>query len=396
VLVNAATVEISGSCAPGFELVRDELARNFAERGEVGASVCITVEGETVVDLWGGTADPATGAPWNVDTVAVVMSATKGATSLCAHLLAARGKLDLRAPVTDYWPEYGQAGKERTRVWMLCSHQSGNAAVRTHLEPGAAFDWDRMVDLLARQEPFWEPGRRHGYHATTMGWLVGEVVRRVSGRSLGAFFREEIAAPLGLEFWIGMPEALEPRVAAIVNPPRRVRLGPSLRTQIRHDTPLPLLVFNNTGTTDPRSREMHAVELGGGGGIANARALARMYAPLALGGSFDGVDLVDRDAIADMNRIAAAGWDESLRIYTRFTCGFYKTWPTQTTLSEDSFGHLGSGGAAGFADPSSRMSFGYVPNAMDVLLETGRAQSVVDAAYRCVGYRTRASGSWIR
>ena len=389
-------VEVHGNCVPAFQRVRDEFIRNFAERGEVGASVCVTFDGETVVDLWGGVADPSTGAPWNEDTITVVASSTKGATNLCAHVLAARGELDLLAPVAQYWPEYAQAGKEDTLVWMLCAHQAGNAAIRTKLQPGDACNWDLIVDLLARQEPFWTPGHRHGYHATTIGWLVGEVVRRVSGKSLGTFFREEIARPLGIEFWIGLPEELESRVAPNVHPEGGFRLGDGAPTEIDESTPLPALVFANMGMGAAGSREMHAAELGGGGGIANARGIARMYRPLALGGSFDGVDLVDADTLANMNRVASAGWDASLGLYSRFTWGFYKTWPSQTILSEESFGHLGAGGSTGYADPSSRMSFGYVPNAMDMLLDTGRAQSVVDAAYRCAGYRTRAPGTWVR
>ena len=189
---------------------------------------------------------------------------------------------------------------------MLCAHQAGNAAIRTKLEPGDACNWDLMVDLLARQEPFWKPGHRHGYHAATIGWLVGEVVRRVSGKSLGTFFREEIADPLGLEFWIGLPEELEPKVAPNVHPEGGFRLGGDAPLEIDENTPLPLLVFGNLGTTDD-TRAMHAAELGGGGGIANARGIARMYRPLALGGSYDGVELVDADTLANMGRVASGG-----------------------------------------------------------------------------------------
>ena len=171
---------------------------------------------------------------------------------------------------------------------------------------------------------------------------------------------------------------------------------PTRRSRSTTNTPLPILVFGNMGTLPHDTRAMHAAELGGGGGIANARGIARMYRPLALGGSYDGVELVDADTLANMGRVASAGWDASLGLYSRFTWGFYKTWPTQIILSEESFGHLGAGGSTGFADPSTGMSFGYVPNAMDMLLDTGRAQSVVDAAYRCAGYRTRAPGTWTR
>ena len=201
---------------PGFEAVRDEFARNFAERDEVGAAVCVTVDGETVVDLWGGVADPATDRPWEADTRVVVYSCTKGATALCAHILADRGLLDLDAPVAQYWPEFATNGKEDATVSMMLDHSVGVPALSGELQPGAMYDWDLMCDLLARQEPWWTPGTRNGYHMITFGWTVGELVRRVSGRSLGTFFREEVAAPLGLEFDIGLPEELEPTVAPII------------------------------------------------------------------------------------------------------------------------------------------------------------------------------------
>jgi len=205
--------EINGFCDAKFERVAEEFVKNFQERDEVGASVCVTVEGKTAVDLWGGLARPATHVPWKEDTIGVVWSSTKGATSLCAHLLASRGKLDLDAPVAQYWPEFAQGGKEAIPVKMLLNHQAGLPAIREFLPPGAFFSWEGMVQYLERQEPWWKPGSQHGYHALTFGWLVGEVIRRISGKSLGTFFREEVAEPLGLDFWIGLPEEHEHRTA---------------------------------------------------------------------------------------------------------------------------------------------------------------------------------------
>ncbi|HZR43519.1 MAG TPA: serine hydrolase domain-containing protein, partial [Ktedonobacteraceae bacterium] len=237
--------EIAGFCDPQFESVAEEFERNFQQRGEVGASVCVTLEGETVVDLWGGSARPDTHAPWNRDTLTMVWSSTKGATSLCAHMLASRGLLDLDAPVTHYWPEFGQAGKETIPVKMLLNHQSGLAAVREPLPAGAFFDWELMVSALAKQEPFWKPGTMHGYHALTFGWLIGEVVRRVSGKSLGTFFRDEVAQPLGLDFWIGLPEDLEERVAPIIPADSPDPSGPvsPFSAAIADPTSLPALVI---------------------------------------------------------------------------------------------------------------------------------------------------------
>src|SRR5215216_5146960 len=209
-------MSIHGTCASQFAEVRNEFERNFAERGEVGASVHLTVDGETVVDLWGGVADPSSGRPWTEDTLIHVWSCTKGATALCAHILASRGELDLDAPVMRYWPEFGKNGKEGVLVRHLLNHQAGLPAIREPLPPGAFYDWEYMTDALAREEPFWPPGTQHGYHGLTFGYLVGEVVRRVSGRPLGEFFRDEVTGPLGIEFWLGLPEELEPRVAPMI------------------------------------------------------------------------------------------------------------------------------------------------------------------------------------
>src|SRR6185437_7874934 len=206
-------------CDPKFAEVREEFARNFTERGDVGASVCVMVEGQTVVDLWGGVADPATNAPWQDDTITVVMSMTKGATALCAHILADRGELDIDLPVAHYWPEFAQNGKEQIPVRMLLNHQTGLPGFHHPIPAGKPFDWEYMVAALAAERPFWEPGRQYGYHSVTFGWLVGEVVRRVSGRSLGTFFRDEVAGPLGLDFWIGLPESEERRAVRLL--PRR-------------------------------------------------------------------------------------------------------------------------------------------------------------------------------
>ena len=184
---------VEGRVDPAFEAVQWEFVANFVERGEVGASVSLSVEGETVVDLWGGQMDPEGTHPWTEDTVSLVFSVTKAATALCAHLLIERGELDLHGLVTDYWPEFGQAGKENTTVAMMLTHSVGLPAFKETVEGAGIYDWDYVCDLLARQEPFWEPGTRNGYHMLSFGWTVGELVRRVSGKSLGTFFQDEFA-----------------------------------------------------------------------------------------------------------------------------------------------------------------------------------------------------------
>ncbi len=401
-------MEVHGSCEPRFQAVREEFERNFEQRGEVGASVCVTVQGHTVVDLWGGKANVETGAAWNEDTVSIVFSSTKGATAICAHILASRGQLDLNAPVARYWPEFAQSGKENIPVKMLLNHQAGLPAVRDPLPQGAYADWDLMVNTLATQEPFWEPGTRNGYHALTFGWLVGEVVRRVSGKSLGSFFRDEIANPLGLDFWIGLPEDKEARVAPMI----AAEPDPNslFFREIANPGSLQSLVLLNSGGymgAEPEydTRAAHAAEIGGAGGITNARGLAGMYEPLALGGKKGGVELVNADTLAQMGRVSSStGRDAVLIMPTRFALGFMKTMDNRgepmgvqdsVLTSEEAFGHVGAGGSFGFADPKAGMSFGYTMNRMGAGASLNeRGQSLVDAVYRALGYRSSDSGAW--
>jgi len=402
---------VSGKCDPKFERVRDEFEHNFKEREEVGASVCVTLDGETVVDLWGGTADVDTGKPWKEDTVSVVFSSTKGATALCAHILASRGLLDIYAPVVEYWPEFGQAGKENITVKMLLNHQAGLPHVRRTLPQGAYYNWDIMVHALEEQEPFWEPGTRHGYQFIVFGWLVGEVVRRVSGKSLGRFFQDEVAKPLGLDFWIGLPEDIEPRVSRIIMvDPQQMMETPFGQAMADPNSIPGLCMLNDGGTlsvTGVDSRAFHAAEVGGAGGITNARGLAGMYAPLACGGSLKDVDLVDRDTLALMSAVSSTtSQDMTLLIPIRFALGFIKSCDNRRQppgmqdsiiLSEDAFGHPGMGGSIGFADPRERISFGYMMNKMGPGVGLNpRGQSLVDAVYISLGFRSNASGGWLR
>ena len=396
-------MDIQGICEPNFRAVRQEFERNFRERGEVGASVCVTVRGQIVVNLWGGAARLETGTPWTEDTVSLVFSCTKGATALCAHILASRGLLDLDAPVAKYWPAFAQAGKLNITVKMLLNHQAGLPALRTPLSEGAFYDWELMVAALEQEEPFWEPGARNGYHGLTFGWLVGEVVRRVSGKSLGAFFQDEVAKSLGLEFWLGLPEPLESRVAPMI--PGEADLESPFFNAMADSTSLQALLFHNTGgymtRPDYDSRAAHAAEIGAAGGVTNARGLAGMYAPLACGGK----GLVSRDTIVRMAAVSSAtGQDAVLLLPTRFSLGFMKSMDNRrqppglqdgAILSEEAFGHDGFGGSIGFADPKAEMSFGYTMNQMGPIGLDERGQSLVDAVYRSLGYQSNVSGSWV-
>lgn len=402
-------MSVEGTCAPEFAEVRAEFERNFAERDEVGASVHVTVDGETVVDLWGGVASPGT--PWSRDTLVHVWSCTKGATALCAHMLAARGELDLDAPVTRYWPEFGKNGKDGVQVRHLLNHQVGLPAVREPLPPGAFYDWEYMTDVLAREEPFWAPGTAHGYHGLTFGFLVGEVIRRVSGRSLGRYFRDEVAEPLGLDFWIGLPEEHESRVTPTipVDPTQHgLNLPTMYLTAFGDPTSMQALqVINNGGYMFPGesdTRAAHAAELGSTGGITNARGLAELYRPLALGGAYRGVRLVSEAQLARMGAVSSAVTiDPLVLVSSRFSLGFVKAIDNRGAaspadregilMSEEAFGHAGFGGSAGFADPRARLSFGYAMNRMGSGLGLNdRGQSLVDATYRALGYHQAPSG----
>lgn len=400
---------IEGTCDARFRAVADEFERNFRERGEIGASVCVSHEGRTVVDLWGGLARPADGVPWTRDTVSIVFSCTKGATAICAHVLASRGVLDLDAPVAEYWPEFARSGKEGATVRMLLDHSVGLPACRTWVNPGGCYDWGYMTELLAAEEPFWKPGTRNGYHMVNFGWTVGEVVRRASGRSLGTFFREEIAEPLGIDFWIGLPEEHEERVAPVIPyiPSPGEPLGAFVQTLLGDPQSIPALSLLNVGGFDPNSREAHAAEIGGAGGISNARGLAGLYAPLANGGALDGVRLVEPRQLARMQEVAMATHeDATLLIPTRFGLGFMKSMDNRrrpagdrdsVILSSAAFGHVGAGGSIGFADPAAGLAFGYSMNRMGKgILLNERGQSLVDATYRALGYASNDPGVWVR
>ena len=363
-----------------FQPVVDAFDANFAERGESGASLCITLGGETVVDVWGGT--------FGRDTISIVHSCTKGATALCAHVLASRGLLDVEAPVAEYWPEFATRGKEAVTVRMMLDHSAGVPVFRRAIERGELYDWDRVVQLLEEEEPHWEPGTRNGYHMINFGWTVGELVRRVSGRSLGTFFREEIAEPLGIDFWIGLPEEHEARVAPMIPYARQSGepLGAFALKLLSDPRSIPALAMQNIASTNMNSREMHAAQIGGGGGITNARGLAGMYTPLAV----DDGRLVDHATLERMRRVSVAtNCDATLQLATRFALGFMVSMDNRAKAEKDSaiigegaFGHVGAGGSIGFADPRLGMAFGYSMDQMGAgILLNERGQSLVDATY---------------
>jgi CubicO group peptidase (beta-lactamase class C family) len=365
-----AETRIDGTCEPRFARVREAFAANFA-KGEVGAALAVYVDGRPVVDVFGGHADPARSRPWTRDTIVNVYSTTKGMTAICANRLAEQGQLDLDAPVARYWPEFAQAGKERIPVRWLLSHQAGLPALSKTVTREGRYDWRYMTEALAEQKPWWEPGTRHGYHALTYGYLVGEVVRRVDGRSLGVYFRDEVARPLGLDFWIGLPDSEHARCADMIPAPPTPPGAPNPFAAAAAD-PESLVgrVFGNP-VLEPGSvntPEWRRAEIPAANGHGTARALARVYGALAVGGALDGAQVLSRAQIERASTEQASGDDEVLApIPTRFGLGFMITQPLiPFGPNPRSFGHPGAGGSIAFADPDARLGFAYVMNQMQM------------------------------
>jgi CubicO group peptidase (beta-lactamase class C family) len=384
----------SGTTAPGFEGVRDAFDANFAKGLEIGAAFSAYHRGQKVVDLWGGTADVATNRPWDERALALVFSTTKGATAICANKLAQEGALDVDAPVAKYWPEFAAGGKGDLPVKFLLSHQAGLAWIDREMTLDEALSWDPVVDALAEQVPHYEPGSQHGYHATTYGWLVGEVVKRVSGKSVGTYFRDEIAAPLGLDFWIGLPESEEARVAPLVGglADPALNADPEVRKLINDvmgpDTLLGKALFAPGGSlSDPdvwNSRALHAAEIPAAGGIGDARSLARMYA--ACIGAVDGVRLLTESQLQLATTQLTTGPNTVLLdMDIQFGLGFMLRSSLIQLGGPRSFGHFGAGGSVGWADPDAELSFGYVMNRMDMgLAGDARSYDLINACYAAI------------
>jgi len=379
-----SSADIGGWVDASFERVLDAFTANFDERAEVGAAVCVYVDGEPVVDLWGGVADATTGRPWSPDTVVLVYSSTKGVTSVCANRLIEQGALDPAAPVARYWPEFAANGKAGITVAQLMSHQAGLPLVEGDFTLDEVLAWDPMVQALAAQAPIWEPGTQHGYHMRTFGWMVGELVRRVSGRTIGAYLRDEIAAPLGLDFWIGLPTEIEPRVARLVPPEQDLgallkQLGGELLLASVFSNPGDLFGYNDMWNT----RALHAAELPSSNGIGDARSLARLYASCI--GDVDGVRTLQAETVAAATVEQACGKDAVLMIDSCFGLGFMLGSSFGAANPRSAFGHAGAGGSLAFADPEARVGFGYVMNDLrfDANAEGDpRSAELVRAVYR--------------
>ena len=385
-----SSIEIHGGVADGFGAVADAFERNFAEHGELGAAFSLYVNGEVKADLWAGVADKGTGRPWNEDTLQLVFSTTKGAAAICVARLVDAGLISYDDPVATHWPEFAANGKGEITIAQMMSHQAGLPYLDAELGFDDAMAVTPMVEALAAQAPIWKPGTRHGYHAVTYGWLAGELVRRVDGRTLGTYFAEEIAGPLGLEFWIGLPESEEPRVARLeaVPPPADPNVAALMEQFIGPGTVAwKALTVNGALTTGGENafntRAVHATEMPAANGITTARSLARMYA--ATVGPVDGIRLVGDATLGRATAEAVNGPDAVLVFPSQFGLGFMRHGTLTPMLAASSFGHAGAGGSLGYADADAQVGYGYVMNQMaSGIAGDPRTITLTDAVRSCL------------
>ncbi|WP_427917969.1 serine hydrolase domain-containing protein [Streptomyces sp. cg40] len=378
---------IDGHCDPRFTAVRTAFEENFRDRDELGAAVTVTVDGETVVDLWGGWADAARTRPWERDTVVNVWSTTKGPVALCAHILADRGLLDLDARVATYWPEFAAAGKENVLVRHLLSHRAGLAGLREPHSLAQLYDWELTTQRLAAMEPWWEPGTRSGYHALTYGFLVGEVVRRVSGLLPGAFLEREVTGPLGIDFTIGLPEKEAGRAAELVHPP--VASSSEQAAIFSQLAPAAIAALTNpiAGAAEANTPEWRAAEIPAANGHGTARAIAALYGVFAGRGSYGGHRVLSPEAAERVREgqgscrdlVLGAGFAHE----TEIGLGLWLSGPNGSYGPDPrAFGHDGFGGSCGLADPDAGVSLGYVMNRMGPhIADDPRKLALIDALY---------------
>ena len=400
-------ISVHGFCDSRFDSVTKEFVQNFSNRGEVGAGVAVMLDGKIVVDLWGGIADAESRRPWKKETMPVVWSSTKGATSICLHTLAYRGLLNLDAPVTEYWPEYGVGSKATTTVKMFLNHTAGLPAIKEPVPANAYYNWPQITKILEDAELWWEPGTEQGYHALTKGFLCGEILRRVTGQTIGEFLQQEFSGPLGLDFFMGVPDDRIDDVATMIFPEQAEPPADFFLSVEANPDGIQSKVFTNDGGHMEEFQTEAALksEIPAAGGLATAKGLAGIYAPFACGGELKGTRFVDQDHLMRMSSVSTAcGLDKSLLVPMRFSEGFTKTMDNRRgkpgnqdsiLMSEDAFGCPGFGGSIGLADPGAEMSFGYCMNNMGPGTALNpRGQSLLDGTYQSLGYRLDKFGRW--
>lgn len=369
-------VQIHGFVSAGFEAVREAFAENFVKRREVGAACCVYHKGEKVVDLWGGVRNKSTSEPWEENTMALVYSATKGLSAMTLAIAHSRGWLDYDELVCNYWPEFAQNGKEKITVRQLLAHQAGLFAFDEPVDKSVVADLDKLAVVLARQRPAWEPGTRQAYHAVTLGYYEGELLRRIDPqhRSLGKFFQDEIATPLGLDFYIRLPESIpDSRLAPLIDPSFSemlfgfpVLLAPAVwnpHSKIRR------ALIGSELAHDAQHIYPRNLEIPAGGGVGTARAIAHAYSVFATGGKELGLRPETLQELAAPAVPTTHGFhDECMKADVEFSLGFMKTNPSFRFGNPGSYGMGGAGGSLGFADPQAEIGYGYIPNRKSVAL----------------------------
>jgi CubicO group peptidase (beta-lactamase class C family) len=371
-----ASLDVKGQVSPGLEAVREAFADNFARRGELGGACCAWCRGEKIVDLWGGIRNRQTGEPWERDTMVIVYSATKGLAAMTLAIAHSRGWLDYEERVAHYWPEFGQHGKETITVRQLLAHQAGLYALDEPLDRSIVADADRLAAVLARQKPAWEPGSRQAYHAITLGFYEGELLRRLDPqqRTLGQFFQDEVASPLGLDVYIRLPEEIPASRLATMTRPTLVDmlLNLPLRFAVETMNPRSKIVRALRGSELPHD-EQHVyarnLEVPSGGAVGTARAIAQAYGVFAAGGPELGLRLETLELLAAPAVPPAHGfYDECMKGEVMFALGFMKPSPVWPFGSGSSFGSPGAGGSFGFADPAAGIGYAYVTSRMGTAL----------------------------
>ena len=350
----------SGFVADRYAPVREVFEDNLASGADVGASFCATIEGETVVDLWGGHADEAKTRPWVKDTIVNVYSTTKTMTALTALLIADRGELDFDAPVAKYWPEFAANGKAGVKVSHLMSHSSGLSGWKAPMTLADMYDWEKATSMLAAQAPYWEPGTASGYHAATQGYLVGEVVRRITGKSLGTVFREEIAEPLGADFHIGLPASEDGRVADLIPPPPGGGIMDGEQNElVRNMSSNPPI-----DPMDTRTRAWRAAEIPAANGHGNARSVAEIHTLLANGGVAKGKRIMSQAGCRKALELQIEGTDMVLGVPARFGMGFGLAGGAVPFPNRNTIYWGGYGGSIAVIDMDARATYGYAMNKM--------------------------------
>jgi CubicO group peptidase (beta-lactamase class C family) len=351
---------IDGFARDRFAAVRAAFENNLASGADVGTSFAATVDGEMVVDLWGGWADEARTRPWEKDTIVNVYSTTKTMTALCALMLADRGELDFDAPVARYWPEFAANGKDKVKVSHLMAHSAGLSGWKETITLEDVYDWDKMTSLLAAQAPYWEPGTQSGYHALTQGFLVGEVVRRITGRSLGTFFRQEIAEPLGADFHIGLPASEDDRVADLIPPPPGTAIGDGEQSELVAN------MSRNPGVNvlETRTRAWRGAEIPAGGGTGNARSIAQVHVILANGGMAQGKRFMSEAGCRKALELQIEGTDLILGGPAKFGMGFGLPSAAVPLPNPNTIFWGGYGGSLVIIDMDAHATIAYAMNKM--------------------------------